>query len=719
MATPAFHPRHVAVLALLAIGASPARAADVAVQAVDVVAVAASAEHQAAVGNKTVISAAELTRYADTSLTDALRRVPGLTIESGGGGADAVIRLRGLGSGYTQVLLNGDPVPAGFNLASISPAAIERVEILRTPTADLGTQAIAGTINIILKRAVHSASRQFKASAGADGGRPVVSASVQASDKSDAFSWILALAANRDHARGSTTLALDGRDADGTRDLAWLTRQEGREFTMREDLTAEMTWNATHADAISLTTLLRHQHYRSDLDQRTDVALGAPPTYSSGALGYEQAQHFARAKLDWKHTLSDDASLEFDLSGEYASRHADAPFLGYDASGTLINTQSVRGTLSDRPLVANAKYSLSMGEAHNVQVGVGDIEARRHESRVQTEVVAPGRVPQDIDEAYLSVVRRRSAFAQDEWALDKHWSVYWGARWEGLSTDTSGKTITRVANHFDNVSPILQAAWKPWDAADDKLRVSLARTYKPPTTRELTPRRYVAINNGPTSPDTQGNPDLRPELAWGLDLSFDKSFLKNATLSVTAFAKHIDGVIINALSEQDGTWISRPVNAGVATVQGVEAELKLPLPELLPGSPDITLSADVARNWSRVRGVPGPDNTLARQTPFTATLGADWTAHGPWAAGATLAFTGASRSRVGAGEIDRRGNQRTLDVYALWHVDKSTNVRLSVSNALHPMDVSGTSVTDAGGTVDQRSSSPTTTVARLALEMTL
>ena len=71
--------------------------------------------------------------------------------------------MRGLGAGYTQILLNGDPVAPGFSIDSIDPALIERVEILRNTTAEFSAQAVAGSINIILKKTAGSAKKEFKA----------------------------------------------------------------------------------------------------------------------------------------------------------------------------------------------------------------------------------------------------------------------------------------------------------------------------------------------------------------------------------------------------------------------------------------------------------------------------------------------------------------------------------------------------------------------------
>ena len=79
-----------------------------------------------------------------------LKRLPGVTIQ-GQPGRGGAIRIRGLGNGYTQILLDGERVPPGFSLDSLAPEQIERIEILRAPTAETGARAIAGTINIITR----------------------------------------------------------------------------------------------------------------------------------------------------------------------------------------------------------------------------------------------------------------------------------------------------------------------------------------------------------------------------------------------------------------------------------------------------------------------------------------------------------------------------------------------------------------------------------------
>src|SRR6185436_19158847 len=100
--------------------------------------------------SKIVIGREEIERQGDSTLGEILKRLPGVTL-GGPPGRGGQIRFRGLGAGYTQILLDGDRVPPGFQIDSISPDQIERIEILRAPTAETGARAIGGTINIITR----------------------------------------------------------------------------------------------------------------------------------------------------------------------------------------------------------------------------------------------------------------------------------------------------------------------------------------------------------------------------------------------------------------------------------------------------------------------------------------------------------------------------------------------------------------------------------------
>ena len=107
-------------------------------------------ERRQSTAAKIVIGREELDKQGDGTLGEVLKRLPGVTIQ-GAPGRGGAIRMRGLGGGYTQILLDGQRVPPGFSVESLTPEMVEKVEIMRAPTAETGARAIAGTINIILR----------------------------------------------------------------------------------------------------------------------------------------------------------------------------------------------------------------------------------------------------------------------------------------------------------------------------------------------------------------------------------------------------------------------------------------------------------------------------------------------------------------------------------------------------------------------------------------
>ncbi|GAC14750.1 TonB-dependent receptor domain-containing protein [Aliiglaciecola lipolytica] len=123
----------------------------------------------------TTLTQADIVRTGVTSVPDLIQQLPsmqGFTAPSqsvgGGGGGVATASLRGIGSEYTLVLLNGRRLAASGSGSSIDVntiplAAIERVEILTDGASALyGADAIAGVINFILKKDVQETTIQVR-----------------------------------------------------------------------------------------------------------------------------------------------------------------------------------------------------------------------------------------------------------------------------------------------------------------------------------------------------------------------------------------------------------------------------------------------------------------------------------------------------------------------------------------------------------------------------
>ena len=130
---------------------------------------------------KIVIGREELDKQGDSTLGEVLKRLPGVTM-GGAPGRGGGIRMRGLGGGYTQILMDGQRVPPGFSIESITPDMVEKVEILRAPTAETGARAIAGTINIVLREGIRANPDDLK-----------VGSSFEHGHRSDSVNWVHSL----------------------------------------------------------------------------------------------------------------------------------------------------------------------------------------------------------------------------------------------------------------------------------------------------------------------------------------------------------------------------------------------------------------------------------------------------------------------------------------------------------------------------------------------
>ena len=126
---------------------------------------------KASTASKIVITREEIEKFGDSTVGEVLKRLPGVTT-GGRPGRGGDVRMRGMGGGYTQILVNGERMPPGFSLDQLPPEQVERIEVLRAPTAEYGTRAMAGTINVVLREALKKKLNEFRAGVQVEHGKP-------------------------------------------------------------------------------------------------------------------------------------------------------------------------------------------------------------------------------------------------------------------------------------------------------------------------------------------------------------------------------------------------------------------------------------------------------------------------------------------------------------------------------------------------------------------
>lgn len=627
-----------------------------------------------------VVGREELMRYGDRSVLDALKRVPGVTIDTNQA-RGGTIQMRGLGAGYTQILINGDRAPSGFDFDSLSPDVIERIEVLRAATADLSTQSVAGTINIILRHVAKKGERQLKLGALHSSQFKGPNAALQLSDRSDSLAWSLAADATAERYSRVWNIFEETIRPDGAIGLQRTTTapEDGR--MRRMNLTPRLEWKLPDGDTVTLQTLVNVNRFRNRAPNSVTTTIGAPPPVPELVNRMRADAEDLRTDLTWNIELDSGASLEtkFGFSGENADNVIFRQ--GANSAGVPVTDGQIDSGWRDRGANSTGKYMRKLESGHAIAVGWdGGVDWRDESRREQDAIrVFPPDLP--LDERFEARVSRLAVYAQDEWNITKQWSMYLGLRWEGIRIRASGNSFEPTRSSSGVLSPIMQTLWKIPDRKGDQLRFAVTRTYKAPDLWSLLPRRNTWENNSATEPDPQGNPNLKPELAWGIDASYEHYWAENAMVSLSTSVRRIEDYTANRVYFDGYRWIFMPVNAGRADTRSLELETKFPLKSLFADAPAIDVRAGVSRHWSRVDEVPGPDNRLERQTPLSANLGVDYTS-GALSLGGSAAFKRNGFVRTAVNRSFYSEARTDLEAYAAWRFDPKRQMRVSLTNLM-------------------------------------
>jgi iron complex outermembrane receptor protein len=291
--------------------------------------------------------------------------------------------------------------------------------------------------------------------------------------------------------------------------------------------------------------------------------------------------------------------------------------------------------------------------------------------------------------------------------------VYLGLRWEGIRTNSDNRGF-KVRSTTSVWSPVLHGVWRIPGSEKDQVRASLTQSYRAPQLNDLIAApSFSSVPDDPSNPDRSGNPDLKPELARGIDLAYEHYLGKSGILSASAFIRKIDDLMRRDLRQyrlgDEIRWISTPSNIGSADTRGIELEAKFQVAELFPDAPNVDVRVNYSRFWSTVDGIPGPDNRLDGQAEQTANIGVDYRFKGlPLTMGGNFNWTPETYVQVSNTERAFAGVKRQSDLYALWKFSANTQLRLSANN-LAEDDYLGGRVVRIGGTQPRLATSTSNT----------
>src|SRR5690625_2936383 len=303
---------------------------------------------------KLVFSKKFFNKFEPVTVGDQLRRVPDVSFV-GDIGESSQPQMRGLGHGYTQVLVNGRRVPGISNDRSVAvdriPAAIvDHIEVLRSPTADIDSNGIGGTLNIVLKDGaslppgvIIRAGTTYNKKSGKF--RPNAALSWAGRNDAQTVFYSLTVQAqkrfNQKHAVQGVFDSDSGGFAEEVAAGGWgsalqswddITQSRATEREERGDardsrdlsLNGALTWNLSTATSLRFDARVLDTKREETEDTVTYSGDGSPGGFTSLERSYEFTpidQRTGGGGVTLYHTISDNTNLEAHIS--YASITAD------------------------------------------------------------------------------------------------------------------------------------------------------------------------------------------------------------------------------------------------------------------------------------------------------------------------------------------------------------------------------------------------------------
>jgi len=577
-------------------------------------------------------------RFEPLTAGDALKRVPSVTFLSDVIESDGA-RLRGLEPGYTQILINGEKVPGSnadrsFFLDRIPAELIKQVEIVRSSSARRTGDAVAGTLNIVLRDGyqldggyvrlgvLRFDDAEVKPSVGLvyggalGPGRILIGGNIQGRYNpklKKSFRYGDSPENNPNFAtddfdnREDQTDTRDGTDYafNATYDIDGETTDiELSGYYVRTDRTEDER-SFEYDDPTAITGPVRTTPVAGNLlTDNANLNTIKQESYSlAGKLEQEWSAGTTKLKVGYSRFSDDQYETEYEVDFDRAT----ARF-----TGDLTVTDIV-----DKELSLGLEHVFKLGE--NLELAIGGFAqnkdrdtsilsirdrfnltaaARNYDqfSRNPEEFARPFGAPTFTPGSLNTIEEdRRDLFAEIE-GKSGSLSFVAGVRYE--STDFSVNDLTvapALAEQGNDYSFLLpSASVKIEVGSGGRITASAARTNRRPRLDFLSPALLEAEFG---DNDLLGNPALRPETAWGGDLGYEQRLGRTGVIGVNLFYRKVKDLIELANtgvegSEGPGTFVLQPQNTGDGEVYGIEFDLSTDLGFL--GLPDTGIFGNVS-----------------------------------------------------------------------------------------------------------------------------
>lgn len=556
-------------------------------------------------------------RFEPLTVGDALGRTPSVAFLSDVLESDGV-RLRGLDPAYTQILINGEQVPGSgdssgafgngadgaFFVDRIPAELIDRVEIVRSSSANRSGDALAGAINIVLRDSYSLDGGYIRAGVmnwqndgewgttlggvwGGDfaGGRLLLGANMQdrhnpkdklslrydqpggalqnseiQTDIRDGTDYSANFAFDREFT--NVRLRLDGfyvhterfQDEDSIEYLSGVVAPGNIQTTNNNDVDIEQ-------DSISLNSRLDIDMFGGETSVRFGFANFTNDAYEfedemeflRDANPYPEGDRFTR---DSQLTALDDTEWKFRLEHQRDLGAFDVEFgVHYESKerdNLVQETPRIRFNLAGGTIVNGSAPDASLIPAFGAFAPVAGGDNTISRERIDPFVMFSGEV------------------GAVEWEA--------GLRYETTDLEIEDRTTATTTSASSEI--LLPSAHLSWNLTDnDRILLSAARTVRNPSFSFLSP---ATLEEELGDSDFEGNAGLSPETAWGFDIGYERRLGRTGVVGINYFYREVSDLIevynTNVVgSGGAGTWVYSARNTGEGEVWGIEFDLSTSL----------------------------------------------------------------------------------------------------------------------------------------------
>lgn len=532
------------------------------------------------------------------------------------------IRYRGLGNGYTTVLINGKPSGITGNnretvLDMLPAGQIDYIEIISNPGADQTANGMNGIVNIVLKKGSTSSKQNGQIAFYADNqkgsnGNIGLQYGNEKWNISGSFDK-LKRSANKFDDGQQTKFNTDG----SLKESVAIDKAEIKSFD-NTNATSRIQYNVNNNLSI-IGEYLYGEQTENKTKEEYNITNTATNTFKSGKYNNEKEDKFLKFhNPSFTVTQKFDKSIfEFSINANYSEENKDKLVLAYttkDASTVdytkLPTQQKENEKIEFKNYFPSLFYKTKLSNTINLKTGFQGFITNRISAKevfkLNNSTNEWAIVPNNTN-GFQTQEHTFASYITSDINLNK-FKITLGFRHEYTNIETESKNTTTINKKSDYQIPLPNFSLTYSLTDQSYFKSSIGRRVRRPGFNDLNP----TIEIKSITEIKVGNPNLTPEKAWAYELGYFGESNK-INYGINVFHRDIQGLIQkNLTTDDEGVTTESLANLNHAISSGVE---------FLVGIQPVNwynLNINYSRFWSEIKDSSSFDGEAIKdQTDYT------------------------------------------------------------------------------------------------------